>query len=227
MRGVGLAAALGAGALGGLLPALRSVRVPLADALGGPHMEFSIIGCHVALLAGLLSLASCSKSEPTTDGGGGGGSPSTSGPGAALRLAADPASARSVVDLRAQADTNGEVVVYGRVSSIVPGLAVFTLIDTKLDYCGGGPDSTDTCPTPWDYCCIPGEKRAQASLTVEARDAQGKTLADPLADLRLLDLVAAKGKLEKDAQGNHTIVASGWFRRERPKLPEGLEWPTR
>ncbi|MBL8899451.1 MAG: ABC transporter permease [Planctomycetes bacterium] len=35
VRGVGLAAALGAGALGGLLPALRSVRVPLVDALGG------------------------------------------------------------------------------------------------------------------------------------------------------------------------------------------------
>lgn len=35
VRGLGLAAALGAGALGGLLPALRAVRVPLVDALGG------------------------------------------------------------------------------------------------------------------------------------------------------------------------------------------------
>jgi putative ABC transport system permease protein len=35
VRGIGLAAALGAGALGGLLPALRSVRVRLVDALGG------------------------------------------------------------------------------------------------------------------------------------------------------------------------------------------------
>jgi hypothetical protein len=190
-------------------------------------MKFSMLGCHVALLAGLLSLASCSKSEPTADGGGGGGAPATSGPGAALRLTADPANARSVADLRAQADASGEVVVYGRVSSIVPGLAAFTLTDTKLDYCGSGSDSMENCPTPWDYCCIPGEERAQATLYVEARNAQGTPLADPLADLRLLDLVAAKGKLEKDAQGNHTVVASGWFRRERPKLPEGLEWPTR
>ncbi|MBL8899450.1 MAG: hypothetical protein JNM84_17570, partial [Planctomycetes bacterium] len=154
-------------------------------------MKFSKLGCHVALLAGLLSLASCSKSEPAAGGGGGSGTPGASDPGTALRLAADPAGARSVADLRAQADASGEVVVYGRVSSIVPGLAAFTLTDTKLDYCGYGSDSQENCPTPWDYCCIPGEEKAEATLFVEARNAQGTPLADPLADLRLLDLVAA------------------------------------
>jgi hypothetical protein len=67
---------------------------------------------------------------------------------------------------------------------------------------------------------------AVATISVEARGADGKPLrADALPGLRLLDLVVAKGKVEKDEHGNVTVVTTGWFSRERPKLPDGLRWP--
>jgi hypothetical protein len=177
-----------------------------------------------AALLGLLALAGCGGGEST--GGAGTPAPVASGD-AALRLAAEPKGAVPIVEARKLDPGAGEVVVYGRVLSIVPGYAVFSLIDQQLDYCGSGDDPMDDCPTPWDYCCIPGETKAQHTLLVEARDEKGTPLVDALAELRLLDLVVAKGKLERDANGNTTIVASGWFRRERPQLRDGLHWPTR
>jgi hypothetical protein len=67
---------------------------------------------------------------------------------------------------------------------------------------------------------------AVATLNVEARGPDGKPLkADSVPGLRLLDLVVAKGKVEKDDHGNVTVVATGWFSRERPELPDGLDWP--
>ncbi|MBK9385537.1 MAG: hypothetical protein IPN34_12070 [Planctomycetes bacterium] len=180
----------------------------------------------VIALFGLLALASCSGGESKGTGGTGAPPPAAS-KGASMRLAAEPPGAVRILEARKLEPAAGEVVVYGRVLSIVPGYAVFSLIDQELDYCGSGSDPMDTCPTPWDYCCIPGEKKAEHTLLVEARDAQGTPLADALADLRLLDLVVAKGKLERDENGNTTVIASGWFNKERPKLPEGLEWPAR
>ena len=49
--------------------------------------------------------------------------------------------------------------------------------------------------------------------------------ADALPGLRLLDRIAVKGKLVHDAHGNATILADGWFRRDRPPLRDGLRWP--
>jgi len=67
---------------------------------------------------------------------------------------------------------------------------------------------------------------AVATISVEARGPDGRPLkADTVPGFRLLDLVVAKGKVEKDEHGNVTVVATGWFTRERPKLPEGLHWP--
>lgn len=67
---------------------------------------------------------------------------------------------------------------------------------------------------------------AVATVNVQARGADGKLLqAASLPGLRLLDLVVVKGKVEKDAQGNVAVVTTGWFSRERPQLPDGLEWP--
>ena len=67
---------------------------------------------------------------------------------------------------------------------------------------------------------------AVATLNVEARGHDGRPLsAASLPGLRLLDLVVAKGKVEKDEHGNVTVVTTGWFTRERPTLPDGLDWP--
>jgi hypothetical protein len=184
----------------------------------GYSARFALLGC--------FALASCSGGE--SEGSGGTGAPPVAATkNAGFRLAAEPSGALRIEEVRKLGPASGEVVVYGRVLEIVPGYAVFRMIDQELDYCGSGSDPMDTCPTPWDYCCIPDEKKAEHRLVVEARNAKDEVIEDPLADLRLLDLVVAKGKLERDENGNTTIVASGWFVKERPKLPEGLDWPAR
>jgi hypothetical protein len=141
-----------------------------------------------------------------------------------LLLAQDPGAALSVRDAKAGASKE-PVVVQGRIANIVRGHAVFTLMDTGLPFCGET-NKEDKCATPWDYCCETAAARTANSLVVEARDAQGKPLATPsLPDLRLLDVVKVKGTLGVDGHGNHVLVASGFFRAQRPELPAYVEWP--
>ncbi len=139
-----------------------------------------------------------------------------------LGLAADPGTAVAVKQAKEKGHGE-EVVVVGRISNIVKGLATFNLVDESLPRCG--PGNMPDCKTPWDYCCEPADVRAAATLTVEARGPDGRILAGAMPSLRLLDLVAVKGKLEKDEHGNVTVIVAGWFRRERPVLPDGLNWP--
>lgn len=140
-----------------------------------------------------------------------------------LALAADPGTALAAREAKEKGHGE-EVVVVGRVREIVKGFAAFQLIDASLDYCGEKP-GTMTDETPWDYCCETPETRAAATLAVEVRGADGKVLRAAMPSLRLLDLVAVRGRVEKDAHGNVRVVATGWFRRERPDLPAGLRWP--
>lgn len=150
--------------------------------------------------------------------------PATTGRVAELKTAeADPGPAVSVKQAKEKGHGE-EVVVQGRVSNIVKGYATFNLVDEALDYCGQQ-EPGDSCATPWDYCCIASEDRAAATLSVELRGPDGKVAAGVLPSLRLLDLVAVKGKVEKDQHGNVTVVTTDLFRRERPKLRDGLHWP--
>jgi hypothetical protein len=142
----------------------------------------------------------------------------------ALHLAADPGEALAVADAKAKAPLD-EAVVVGRIDSIVKGLATMTVVDASLDYCGVGGDPMENCETPWDYCCTAKDAKTANTMTVELVNAGGETLEASELPLRLLDLVAFRGKLEKDEHGNVTLLATGFFRRDRPKLPDGLRWP--
>lgn len=162
----------------------------------------------------LLPLACGGKEQP----------PKTPAPAAVdLKLTADPGEALSVLEAK-EKGPGEEVVVEGRISNIVKGLVTFNLVDDELLYCGRG-GAADDCKTPWDYCCVDAGERAAATLSVEARGTDGSVRAGKPSDLRLLDLVAVKGKLEKDAHGNVTVVAAGWFQRERPDLAKDVHWP--
>lgn len=142
-----------------------------------------------------------------------------------LLLAADPGQAMSVMEAKAAAPKEG-VVVAGRVRDIIKGVTQFQIIDAALEYCGSGKDQMDDCKTPWDYCCHEKSEIAAQSVFVEALGADGKPVATPsLPGLRLLDIVVIKGDLLKDAQGNVTLKATGWFRRARPDLSADLNWP--
>lgn len=140
-----------------------------------------------------------------------------------LTLAKKPADAAGVVAAK-QRGAAPNCVVSGRVAKLVPGHAVFTLMDSALPFCGETAKEDD-CKTPWDYCCETPKARAASSMLVEFRDAQGKPRAGRLDDLRLLDAVTVAGKLEVDAHGNHVLVADGWFRDARPELPADVRWP--
>ena len=169
----------------------------------------------------IASLFGCGKEEKKTPPAPVADSPALEG----LTLAADPGDALSVEDAKAAAP-GSEVVAVGRIRNIVKGFASFQLTDTGLDYCGSGADQMEQCPTPWDYCCLPQGEVNEATLLVEARDEKGEALAaGKLPGLRRLDLVVVKGKLAKDEHGNVTIEATGWHRRERPKLHDKVRWP--
>ena len=162
-------------------------------------------------------------------GCGGGDAPKPVAPAAAatelakLALTAKPAGAVSVLDARKAGAADSRAVT-GRIARVVPGFAVFTLMDTSLPYCGEK-NKEDGCKTPWDYCCESATIRAANSLLIEVRDAKGKPIAGSLDNLRLLDAVTVVGKLTKDEHGNQVLLATGWHRDARPELPGNLRWP--
>lgn len=158
--------------------------------------------------------------------GAGGPSPSPSAEASLqkLVLAADPGPALAVTAAKAKGAAD-QVVVTGRVASVVKGFVVFTLMDQALEYCGQV-NKEDKCETPWDYCCDSQEKRTEHSLLVEFRDGKGQPIAAPsLPDTRLLDLLKVRGKLQNDENGNLVLVADGMFRVQRPELPAYVKWP--
>ena len=168
-------------------------------------------------LAAAFLLAACGGDAKTAT------QPKGGGDDAPLLLPEAPGEAISVLDAKGKAEGD-EVIVVGRVSDIAKGFAAFTVTDDSVPYCGKGEEDCG-CPTPWDYCCE--EEAAKASrLPVEMRDAQGEPIAAEDTGLRLLDLVIVKGTLAKTESGGYVILAKdGWFRAERPDLPDGLLWP--
>jgi hypothetical protein len=177
----------------------------------------------VALITALvtvlsLSLAGCGgDAAPTAITGSSGGAT------ASYLLKTDMPEALNVYRAKKMAEGE-EVLVWGRVREEVEGSGAFTIIDDVIDYCGRGQHDCG-CPTPWDYCCEL-EKVPEASLAIEIWDAEGEVVEIPKGDMRRLDLIALKGKLQKTESGGLMLVSSeGWFRRERPDLPEGLSWP--
>jgi hypothetical protein len=131
------------------------------------------------------------------------------------------------VDVKAamQAEPGTQVAVFGRVQEINrDGYAVFYIVDDSVPYCGKGQEDCG-CNTPWDFCCHEDDMRT-ARMPVELRADGGMPVKSDNLGLRLLDLVAVKGTLEKTTEGGLVLVADrGWFTRERPDLPDGLHWP--
>ncbi|MGQ0615307.1 MAG: hypothetical protein ACT4PV_16370 [Planctomycetaceae bacterium] len=170
------------------------------------------------LLGACAALAGCDGGKPAEK-------PPASAELSRFWMANDPAGALSVPEAKAAAPKEKAVVV-GRISAFVKGHAAFKIVDVSLPYCGGAPGKMDECPTPWDYCCETPDELKAKTLFVEARDAQGQVIAtSSIEGLRLLDLVALEGQLSKDEHGNVKLVTTGWYRRERPDLRDGLEWP--
>ncbi|MCI0456221.1 MAG: hypothetical protein L0Z62_04475 [Gemmataceae bacterium] len=132
----------------------------------------------------------------------------------ARRLAAEPAGAKGVIEVRKHAKDGEEVVVVGRIGGskepLVKGRAAFTIVDPSLEPCEDD--------TPWVYCCTPREELAQGMVYVKFVDGQGRTLAQDarqLLGVKELSTVVVRGQARRDESGNLTaIVASGLYVRQ-------------
>ena len=120
-----------------------------------------------------------------------------------------PKEAVSVSEARAQSASSATVTVHGRVGDFVASRAQFQLVDEHYQPCNSKPG--DTCPTPWDFCCVPPDELARAVIVVEFRAGAVPSTAN-LVGFHGFDHLASAivtGHLEKDAAGNVVLVASG------------------
>jgi hypothetical protein len=167
------------------------------------------------LLAGALA-AGCNQ----------GGGPGPAAGGGKYLLAAEPAGAKGVKEVRREAKDGDEVVVVGKIGGNdkpwVEGRAGFWIVDPSLPSCRDSAD--DNCPTPWDYCCAPREMLVKSMATVKVVDEQGQTVpadARELLGLKELQTVVVKGRAKRDDEGNLTVLASGVYRRPEVPRKEG------
>lgn len=166
-------------------------------------------------LVGLVGCSSQSSTAPVAETAA--PSPTPSAAGARYRLDAEPAGARNVADVRAEAADGERVVVVGRiggdVNPWVEGRAAFTIVDLSLQACSDIPG--DGCPTPWDYCCATDGLKT-GSILVKVVDEGGQLVADDartLLGVAELDTLIVEGTLQKGEEGNATLLASRVFVR--------------
>ena len=132
-------------------------------------------------------------------------------------LAAEPADAKTVIEVREEAKDGDTVVIVGRIGGDrdpwVTDRASFLIVDPTLIPCNER--QGDNCPTPWDYCCD-SDVLAKSKATIKFVDDAGKTLANDarqLLNVKELQTVVVKGQAKRDDAGNLTVLASGLFVR--------------
>ena len=160
-----------------------------------------------AKIVGMLAIAAsfaagCSESQnpaaPTV---------AATAPDPAFLLPEKPADVRGVAQARDDSQSAEEIAVEGRIGGstkpFVEGLAAFTLIDAKLQWCA----DDEGCPTPWDYCC--SDKTGQlAFVQIVGPDAQTVSMdARELLGVKELSKVVVRGRAQRDDQGNLTVLA--------------------
>lgn len=153
----------------------------------------------------VLATLGCSKAEVAA--------PSTEG--TAYRLTKEPSGAKEVKAARADAKSDEEITIVGRIGGDanpwVEGQAAFMLVDSALKPCG----ADESCPTPWDYCCSTDDLPTSKAM-VKIVDAGGKTVASDarkLLGIKELQTVVVHGRAKRDESGNLTVLADGVFVR--------------
>lgn len=131
-------------------------------------------------------------------------------------LTSEPEGGMDVIQVRETAKDKDEVVIVGRIGGSgdpwVKGHAAFSIVDRSLKSCSD--IEGDQCPTPWDYCCEPRESLAKATALVKVVDEDGKIIAAGASELlkvKELATVVVRGKAQRDADGNLTVLATGVF----------------
>jgi len=148
-------------------------------------------------------------------------SPKTAGEprdGAKYLLAAEPADAKGVIQIREKAKDGDAVVIIGRVGGskepCVKGRAAFTIVDPSYQSCD---QRGEMCETPWDYCHATKDEMTRATAMVKLVDDRGKTLAQDaheLLGIQPLQTVVVQGRSKRDDNGNLTVLAEGIYIRQ-------------
>jgi hypothetical protein len=134
---------------------------------------------------------------------------------ASLFLTAAPADPKPVKDAKAAAKQGDKITITGRIGGseepFIEGRALFTIVDTRVPYCGqNNPD--DKCKTPWDYCCEPADELAARSATIEVTTPDGRPIKSGLngvRGLKPLAIVTITGTIADTKDGNLIINAEG------------------
>lgn len=161
---------------------------------------------NLTLIAVSVFAVGCGSSEVTVN---------RSGVDASFLFDSEPAGAMPVGQARESAQDGDEVTLVGLIGGstepFVDGLAAFTIVDPKVNYC----PPEEGCPTPWDYCCTQDQVKVNIA-TVKIVDATGKPVAKSARELlgvKELSTVVVKGKAARDDQGNLTVAANQVFVR--------------
>ena len=128
---------------------------------------------------------------------------------AAYLLVEKPEHAQGVTEVRKNGNAAEEVIVEGRIGGsenpFVDGIAAFTIVDPAVPYCA----ADEGCPTPWDYCCNT-DKLKESSALVKIVGVDGMPVskdARELLGVKELSRIVVRGKAQRDAEGNLTVLA--------------------
>ena len=129
----------------------------------------------------------------------------------------EPAGAMPVGEAKQKTEDGQEITLVGVIGGsskpFVEGLAAFTVVDPKVEYCA----ADEGCPTPWDYCCTQDQVKDNIA-TVKIVNEDGKPVtqdAREFLNIKELSTIVVKGKAKRDDNGNLTVAASKLFVRKK------------
>src|SRR3990172_11878487 len=169
-----------------------------------PNRNKSVTFAVVLLLGGLVVTGCTQNAKPAVDG-------------SKYLLKSEPTGAKDVIKARGEAKNEAEIVVVGRIGGgtnpWVDGRAAFTIVDPSLKACSDIPG--DACETPWDYCCETDKLPASTAFVKVVDEAGNIVKADAreLLKVKELQTVVVRGKAQRDAACNLTVIASGVYVR--------------
>ena len=166
----------------------------------------------MTFLVGAMLATGCSNSNPVAVGG---AKPSSS----PYVVTNEPTGAIPVGTARETVTDKQEVVLIGHIGGsakpFVDRMAAFTIVDPKVAFCA----AAEGCPTPWDYCCEQNEVKKNIAM-IKVVDSEGKLIAQDaksLLGVKELSLVVVHGNVQRDEDGNLTLLASKVFLKGQPK----------
>ncbi|MEO2047134.1 MAG: hypothetical protein ABGX16_11235 [Pirellulales bacterium] len=132
---------------------------------------------------------------------------------AQYELQEEPAGVMGVIAAREEAEQDQELVVVGRVSDRIEGLAAFTLLDASMSLVSDGEDTGDDEICTGDCCA---SERAACTMLVKILDQDGYPLSidsQQLLGFSDSDMLVVKGRVIKDESANISLIADGVYIR--------------